>query len=68
MTLTRYTCDGCGAALSCRRHLDRESTTAGNRFQCTYCGTVVPGVVAEKLNHQRHHEVEAERRRQDSNL
>ncbi|MFB6146754.1 MAG: hypothetical protein ABEJ08_03615 [Halobacteriaceae archaeon] len=57
MTWTRYTCDGCGAELDNRKDLDRVDGTVTRTWRCRYCGTEVPGVVAEKLDHQKQGDV-----------
>jgi DNA-directed RNA polymerase subunit RPC12/RpoP len=47
-----YHCDGCGATLRAVEELDRQSGTAGRSWACTYCGTTVPAVIAERLSHR----------------
>lgn len=48
-----HECDGCGAVLRSVDELDKQPRTTGRSWTCTYCGTAVPGVVAEKLSHRR---------------
>jgi len=53
MTRTRHVCTGCGALLDNEKDLDREQGTVTSAWNCGECGTSVPGVVAEKLQHQK---------------
>jgi len=48
-----YRCDGCGATLSSVDELEREERATGRAWFCRYCRTPVPGVIAERLSHQR---------------
>jgi hypothetical protein len=48
-----HRCEGCGATLQSKDELDKQPGAAGRSWYCTYCGTSVPGLVAEKLSHHR---------------
>jgi hypothetical protein len=56
VTRTTHVCTGCGAVLEDERHLDRVQGTTGPSWRCVACHTTVPGVVAERINHQRQHD------------
>lgn len=58
MARTTYTCDGCGAQLDNETDLRRLDGTTHPTWQCGVCQTTVPGVVAERINHQKQHETE----------
>jgi DNA-directed RNA polymerase subunit RPC12/RpoP len=53
MARTTHVCAGCHAELSGKDDLDKEVGDVYSKWNCRYCGTRVPGVVAEKLKHQR---------------
>lgn len=53
VTAPSHRCDGCGATLGSKDELDHESGAGGRSWYCRYCGTAVPGIVAEKLSHRR---------------
>lgn len=55
MARTTYTCDGCGADLRSKRDLEKEQGQVYSSWNCSACGTSVPGVVAEKIRHQKQH-------------
>ena len=55
MSRTTHICDGCGAELRSKRDLEKEAGAVYSSWNCRYCGTAVPGRVAEKLRHQRQH-------------
>jgi uncharacterized Zn finger protein len=50
---TRRACEGCGAILENETDLTKEAGTARRAWRCADCGTSVPGIVAEKINHQK---------------
>jgi len=50
---TSHRCEGCGATLSSVDELHKQPGTATRTWLCAYCRTPVPGVVAERLSHQR---------------
>ncbi|MFB6201429.1 MAG: hypothetical protein ABEI98_05405 [Halorhabdus sp.] len=53
MTRTTYTCDGCGTRLDNQKDLLWEEGTKGPTWKCARCQTTVPGVIAERISHQR---------------
>jgi len=53
MARTRHACAGCGAVLDNEKDLEQEIGTAGRAWKCGACGTSVPAIVAEKINHQK---------------
>jgi hypothetical protein len=53
VTRTTYICDGCGATLDNEKDLRKLDGTARPRWQCRVCQTTVPGVVAERISHQK---------------
>jgi len=53
MARTRHACAGCGAVLDNEKDLEQEVGTAGRAWKCGACGTSVPAIVAEKINHQK---------------
>lgn len=55
MARTTYTCDGCGAIIRSKRDLEKELGQVYSSWNCAACGTSVPGVVAEKIRHQKQH-------------
>lgn len=55
MAQTTYVCDGCGTELAFRDELEKEPGTVQNSWNCGYCHTNVPGLIAEKIKHQTRH-------------
>jgi DNA-directed RNA polymerase subunit RPC12/RpoP len=52
MSRTRHTCSGCHARLERKDDLEKDPGTVYPSWRCRYCGTELPGIVAEKLKHQ----------------
>ncbi|WP_254272469.1 hypothetical protein [Haloarcula marina] len=42
----------CGATLRYRQDLRKDTSGTTRRWQCKDCGTLVPGIVGERLSHQ----------------
>jgi len=49
---TTYRCDGCGAELVARADLALDQGSTRRAWRCETCGTTVPAVVAERIQHQ----------------
>jgi len=58
VTRTTYTCDGCSAKLDNEKDLIRVDGTMRPAWKCARCGTTVPPVVAERINHQKQRSME----------
>lgn len=56
MTRTTHVCAGCGAELRSKRDLEKVPGSVYASWKCRFCQTEVPGVVAEKIKHQKQHE------------
>ena len=56
MSRTTHVCAGCGAELRSKRDLEKEPGTVRAAWHCRHCGTSVPGMVAEKIKHQKQFE------------
>lgn len=54
--MTTHVCRGCHAELRTKDDLRKEQGTVYASWNCRYCGKKVPGIVAEKLKHQKQHE------------
>ena len=55
--VSSYRCRGCHALLQTARDLTKLEGTTRPSWRCRQCGVTVPGVVAERLKHQKQHEV-----------
>jgi len=49
---TSHTCRGCHAQLERKDDIEKQQGTVYASWRCQYCGTELPGIVAEKLKHQ----------------
>lgn len=54
--VSAYRCRGCNALLRTARDLSKLEGTTRPTWRCRQCMTTVPGVVAERLKHQKQHE------------
>jgi DNA-directed RNA polymerase subunit RPC12/RpoP len=53
MSDVTYRCDGCGTELTSVEDLSKVQGTVSRSWRCRVCHTTVPGVVAERIQHQR---------------
>jgi hypothetical protein len=51
-------CSGCNALLQTKRDLTKLDGVTKPSWRCRRCQTTVPGIVAERLKHQKQHELD----------